>query len=69
MQETWVRSLDWEDPGFDPWIGKILEKGMECDVKTQWEVYSHERQTGGRGVKTDLPWDGTAVFCHILQTS
>ena len=53
-------------PGFNPWIGKIPEKGMECDVQNQWKVYSQEKQTVG--VKTDLPWEGTAVFCHILQT-
>ena len=52
--------------GSIPGFGKIPEKGMECDVQNQWKVYSQEKQTVG--VKTDLPWEGTAVFCHILQT-
>ena len=36
MWETWVRSLVWEDPGFDPWFGKI--SGLEEDMETHSSI-------------------------------
>ena len=31
---TWVQSLGWEDPGFSPWVGKILwRRETACSVE------------------------------------
>ena len=41
MQKTWVRSLGWEDPEFDPWAGKIPWRRETLPTPVFWAGELH----------------------------
>ena len=55
MQETWVRSLGWEDP---------LEKGMATHSRIlAWEIPWTEEPGGPQSMGSSQPRDRTQVSC------
>ena len=41
MQETWIQFLGWEDPGLNPWVGKLPWRREKLPTPVFWPREFH----------------------------